>query len=323
MGPVDRRSPEAETREVWWSVTELLSVVVPTHNRPDRLETAVRSVLDQTGPPVEVVVVDDGSQAPTAEVLDRLSADPRVVVLRNDVPQGAAAARNRGIDVARGDLVGFCDDDDLWLPGAASAAAEALRPSIGVVYGYHEVSIESTGRLVTFRPPARATPEMMRWLNVPAVPMAVVRRSVVGDELYFDTDLLMSEDWDLWLRCADQAPVVLAPHPFYRYVQHAGFRVTAVTEADLVSHRRFLDKHRSSMTAACVAHYEFALALMAKDAGIARGELAKLPRHPTILAAGALIATEVVASRLGQRRKDPGLRSRVAVGLLGPVIAKG
>ena len=151
-------------------MTELLSVVIPTHDRPDRLGDAVASVLGQDHPALEVVVVDDGSQAATGEVLDRLTADDRrVVVVRHDQPQGASAARNGGIDAARGELIGFCDDDDVWLPGAAGATVGALTRDAGMAFGYHQVQVEATGRLVTFRPPPCTGAELMRWINVPSI----------------------------------------------------------------------------------------------------------------------------------------------------------
>jgi hypothetical protein len=300
-------------------VTELLSVVIPTHDRPDRVTDAVRSVLDQDHPALEVIVVDDGSQAATGEVLDRLAdSDPRVVVLRHDQARGASAARNTGLEAARGELIGFCDDDDAWLAGAAAAAVTALTPTTGMAYGFHQVLIEATGRLVTFRPPACTGPELMRWINVPSILFGVARRDRVGTELHFDPDLTTSEDWDLWLRCAELAPMALVPTPLYRYVQHTGVRVTTSLATGVDSHRRFLDKHLASMTPACIAHHELALALAARDRHAGLAQLRAVPRHPSNLGAGLLLAGELATSRIGPGRDDPGLTLRFAARMLGP-----
>ncbi len=139
----------------------------------------------------------------------------------------------------------FCDDDDIWLPGAASTAVSASGPSIAVVYGWHQVLHESAGRCVTFRPPASSSPSLMRWINaVGPSGVGVIRRARVGDALTFDTTLYTSEDWDLWLRCADLAPMTLVPKALYRYVQHSGNRVTTSGLAGhQAGHQRFLDKH--------------------------------------------------------------------------------
>jgi hypothetical protein len=301
-------------------VTELLSVVIPTHDRPDRLGDAVASVLGQDHPALEVVIVDDGSEPETSDVLDRLTAgDRRVVVVRHDEPQGASAARNAGIAAARGELIGFCDDDDVWLPGAADATVGALTPATGMAYGYHQVNVEATGRLVTFRPPPCTGPELMRWINVPSILFGVARRDRVGPELVFDPDLVTSEDWDLWLRCAELAPLVLVPAPVYRYVQHTGTRVTTSPSTHAEGHRRFLDKHRASMTPACIAHHEMADALATRDRHAGLDQLARIARHPANLGSAALLAGELVATRVGPRRDDPGLSLRLTARALGPV----
>lgn len=297
-------------------MTELLSVVIPTHDRPDRLDEAVRSVLVQDYPALEVVIVDDGSGPATAAVLDRLAADPRVVVVRHDRARGASAARNSGLDAASGELIGFCDDDDTWLPGTGTRAVDALGPSSGIAYGYHQVLIEATGRLVTFRPPAAPTRGLLRWLDPSPSIFGVVRRATVGDALAFDTALETAEDWDLRLRCADVAPMVLVPAPLYRYVQHTGTRLTTTAAAAAQGHHGFLAKHRSTMTPACIAHHELGFALGTRDASGLRDQLALVPRHPGNLAAAGLLVTEMAASRIGRRREDPGLSRRVAALLL-------
>jgi glycosyltransferase involved in cell wall biosynthesis len=281
-------------------------------------------VLDQDYPSIEVVVVDDGSTSETADMLDWLcSADDRIVVLRNDEAQGASAARNAGMASSSGELISFCDDDDVWLPGAAGAAVGALDPAIGMVYGHHQVLFEDTGRLVTFRPPAVANAALMRWINAPAILFAVARRANVDAELRFDTELITSEDWDMWLRCAERAPMSMVPTPLYRYVQHKDDRVTSTLSAYAEGHRRFLTKHRSSMTPACIAHHELAIALTTHDRNAAVGQIGLVPRHPANLGSAAVLVGELVASRMGQRREDPGLPLRLAARALAHATGTG
>jgi glycosyltransferase involved in cell wall biosynthesis len=86
----------------------MVSVIIPTRDRKELLESAVNSVLSQTWPRIECIVVDDGS-SPPAEV----PADPRVRLLRLDDSRGPGAARNAGVSVAAGDLTCFLDDDDV------------------------------------------------------------------------------------------------------------------------------------------------------------------------------------------------------------------
>jgi glycosyltransferase involved in cell wall biosynthesis len=94
-----------------------VSVVIPLYNCADRIEGAIRSALDQTARPLEIIVVDDASTDPVD--IDALTAiDPCVRVIRHEVNRGGGVARNTGIDAARGDLVAFLDADDRWLPWA-------------------------------------------------------------------------------------------------------------------------------------------------------------------------------------------------------------
>ena len=92
-----------------------VSVVVPSFNRHEATESALRSIAGQTRAVREVIVVDDGSNPPL--VLERLTAlAPGVRLLRNEKNAGAAAARQRGIDAATSSAVAFLDTDDLWHP---------------------------------------------------------------------------------------------------------------------------------------------------------------------------------------------------------------
>ncbi len=91
----------------------LVSVIIPTYNRAHLIADAVQSVLDQTYPNIEVIVVDDGSTDETVKVLDRFG--DAVTVLKQ-VNQGVAAARNTGIKAVQGDYISFLDSDDMFVP---------------------------------------------------------------------------------------------------------------------------------------------------------------------------------------------------------------
>lgn len=96
----------------------LVSVVLPTYDRPESLKEAFRSVKKQTYPRIELVVVDDCSPVPAAESIDEVGTDgiSTVRCVRHDDNQGANAARNTGIRRSTGELVAFLDDDDRWMP---------------------------------------------------------------------------------------------------------------------------------------------------------------------------------------------------------------
>jgi glycosyltransferase involved in cell wall biosynthesis len=105
-----------------------VSVVIPTRGRPDLVQRAVRSALDQTGVALEVVVIVDGPNRATSEALSGI-ADPRLRVVTSAAPAGGAVARNRGVSEASGEWIAFLDDDDEWLPGKLAAQLVAARLS--------------------------------------------------------------------------------------------------------------------------------------------------------------------------------------------------
>jgi glycosyltransferase involved in cell wall biosynthesis len=112
-----------------------VSVVIPVRDGERYVAEAVESVLAQTLPGVEPIVVDDGSEDGTPEILRSLGAGVRVV---RQERTGAAAALNRGVGLARGGLLAFLDADDLWVPDklALQTAALERRPGLDLVFGH-------------------------------------------------------------------------------------------------------------------------------------------------------------------------------------------
>ncbi|HLJ79572.1 MAG TPA: glycosyltransferase family 2 protein [Acidobacteriaceae bacterium] len=104
----------------------LVSAVIPTRGRPALVLSAIRSALRQTWHPLEVVVVLDGPDPETAAHLATI-ADPRVRVLPLPERAGGSAARNAGVEAARGEWIAFLDDDDEWFPDKIERQMEAVR----------------------------------------------------------------------------------------------------------------------------------------------------------------------------------------------------
>jgi glycosyltransferase involved in cell wall biosynthesis len=96
------------------STMPLVSVIIPTFNRAHMLGDAIGSVVQQTYPKIEIIVIDDGSTDNTAEFIDQLQ-DSRIQYIRQD-NAGVAAARNRGISASQGEYVAFLDSDDMYKP---------------------------------------------------------------------------------------------------------------------------------------------------------------------------------------------------------------
>lgn len=133
----------------------LVSIIVPVYNSAPHLDACVSSILEQDYTRIEVVLVDDGSTDGSGEICDRFgAADDRVVVIHR--PNGGiAAAQNTGLDAATGQLVTFCDNDDL-------------------------MSTRMIGRLVDILLATNADMSCCRWRNVGASAAAAVRQADVG-----------------------------------------------------------------------------------------------------------------------------------------------
>ena len=109
------------------AIPGLVSVIIPVHNRPGVLQEAVRSALEQTYRPLEIVIVDDGSSDSTGLVADDLaSAHPGVIQVIHQENGGPGVARQRGLEQSRGEYIQFLDSDDLLLPGKFAAQVSAL-----------------------------------------------------------------------------------------------------------------------------------------------------------------------------------------------------
>jgi glycosyltransferase involved in cell wall biosynthesis len=188
--------------------TPLVSVIIPAYNCARYLERAIESARRQRYPAdrIEIVVVDDGSTDRTPQVAAEFAArDPRVVSLRQQ-NAGPAAARNRGIDAARGRLVAFLDADDTWAPDklAEQAALFARDPELGLVHcGVRFVDAEGipVGNWTRRTRIARGDILLDYVCDFFLITSAVmVPRRLLIEAGGFDESLRVGEDNDLFLR---------------------------------------------------------------------------------------------------------------------------
>jgi glycosyltransferase involved in cell wall biosynthesis len=191
----------------------LVSVVVPVFNGERLVGEALESILAQRHRPLEVLVVDDGSTDRSAEVAETFG--PLVQCIRQ-ANRGPAAARNRGLEQAAGDVIGFLDADDLWAEDKLPVQLELLAqsPGVEVVQGHaqrmKQVGVHE-GRLQfePFGPPQLA----------PSLGSALFRRSVFERVGRFDEALKQGEDVDWFFRAKELGAAMLR-HPevtwFYR-----------------------------------------------------------------------------------------------------------
>jgi glycosyltransferase involved in cell wall biosynthesis len=219
--------------------TPLVSVVIPNYNYGRYLGQAIDSVLAQTYPRLEVIVVDDGSTDDSVGVLTKYASRVRWIRQRN---QGVSAARNQGIREANGDLIGFLDADDLWNPDKLTQQVVLLaKPAVGMVYSglqYITASGQSLGtNLSGGHGHLLRELALLRGPGVPATGSSALVRSECFKRVgLFDTELSTSADWDMWRRiaCHYEIEIVRAPLVSYRLHETAMHRNIDRFEQDML-----------------------------------------------------------------------------------------
>ncbi len=178
---------------------ESISVVVPTFNRPAYLVEAVASVLAQTIPAAELIVVDDGS---TQDYTDCLAPFRDRVTYMRQSNAGIGAARNTGVALAAGDFLAFLDDDDLWLPEklACQIAAFRQQPDLDVVYGHAEHFLSPEADDATRERLGRIAGKV---LPTPLPSSMLIRRAAFERVGPFDPTLQLGVDMDWFARLSE------------------------------------------------------------------------------------------------------------------------
>ena len=191
-----------------------VTVLIPTYNRAHYIGQALDSVMGQSRPVDEIIVVDDGSTDNTAEVVAAYGSRVRHIRRQNG---GAAAARNLGIREAKGDYIALLDSDDLWKPDKMRMQMEFLRehPEIDFLFSDWSNFTEGSDNeapeiknakihddLAANAPNLREMYDCLLVENVIPTSTVVFRRSCIERTGYFDESLPPVEDFDLWLRAA-------------------------------------------------------------------------------------------------------------------------
>ena len=222
--------PQAEVAEEL-----LVSVVMPTRNRCSLLRQAIASVQAQSYPHWELLVVDDGSTDDTAECLEQFD-DPRIRILSSP-GSGVCAARNLGLDAARGDLIAYLDDDNLFDPQWLKAIVLTFNsfPQQSVCYG--AMVFDDGGRVHFNDTNGRAGFHFVAWDREKIREDNFVDMNVLAHRrspIRFDEEIAHFGDWDLLLRLTPDAdPVEVPAIAAYYRTDVEGRMSTAMTPEEI------------------------------------------------------------------------------------------
>lgn len=179
----------------------LVSVIIPTYNRPDFLRRAIASVRAQEGINYEIIIVDDASDE---DLSSEFASAPDVTYLRNKKNRGGSFSRNRGLEVAKGEYVNFLDDDDEFLPGKLHLQLQKFEESelkdLGLVTCHmadgrsgEEVIIKNTDRGSLYR-------ESLKRYTAKGTPTMLFKTEAVRTIAGFDSSLPANQEYDLIIR---------------------------------------------------------------------------------------------------------------------------
>ena len=204
-----------------------VSVVIPAFQSEARIGRTLSRLAAQTFADFEVVVVNDGSTDATSEAVARAAAADRRIRLVEQPNAGIAAARNRGIELARGDLIAFLDDDDLWHPlKLALQVARLDAMSRACAVSCYSALVDVDGNLLGWRfggmTEGDVYREMLEWDMVSGGSVVVARRQALEAVGGFDTSLPDRADWDLWIRLAKRHRFTCVPRTLVGYTRRAG-----------------------------------------------------------------------------------------------------
>jgi len=201
-----------------------VSAVIPVKNRPVLIAQAITSCLGQTAAPDEIVVVDDGSDDATPDVVTEMArTESRIRLIRRDTSGGASVARNDGAARASGTWIAFLDSDDRWHEektarqlDLASRHPDAPAIFCGIRFAY----AERKPRIGL--PPPIVGPHDLAVSNVLATTStALVRKDRFDFVNGFDVGLPTCEDWDLWIKLSKLGPLPVVQAPLVEYTYEA------------------------------------------------------------------------------------------------------
>lgn len=230
----------------------LVSIIVPTHNRADMLGRTLNSIKKQTYKNWEVIVVANNCKDHTCAVVKEYLGDDRTTFINIPEPIGAQKARNMGIQLAKGEYIAFLDDDDEWFPDKTKKQVDFFEKNLdfsAVSCSYlinvndktHEVIIP---QVITF--------DDLLWDNYfGSFSFCMVRHNVFEKIGLLDENLPSCQDWDFWLRVMQRFKVGIIPEYLVVYHRHNQQRISSMPQGKVAGIEGIYYKYKKYMNKEC------------------------------------------------------------------------
>jgi len=204
----------------------LVSIVTPSLNKGRFIEETILSIKNQTYPRIEHIVIDGGSTDGTLDILRKYS-DSLIWVSEPD--KGQYEASNKGLRMAKGEILGWLMADDTYMPQAVETAVKFLieNPDVAMVYGKC-LFIDEEGKVIRECPSEPFDlARLVRGPNIIPSPTVFFKKKVLDSVGYFDTNLYMSADYDLFIRIGLKYRIKYIPKPLATYRLYPGTKTTS------------------------------------------------------------------------------------------------
>jgi succinoglycan biosynthesis protein ExoO len=236
----------------------LVSVIIPTYNVEKYIKQCIDSVLVQTYPHFEIILVDDCSTDNTVNIIKSYK-DSRIRLLINDVNKGPSYSRNRAIEASKGEWIAFLDSDDWWdinrlqklISCANETSAEFIADDIYLILDGKErgftTELKSKGIFSTHKP-IKLTSVFLVENDLGMQPM-IKKQLIKNGNIKFDEDLKYGEDFKFYVECLEKSHLsVLFPVPYYYY---------RVRNGSLTTNRNELITQAINMTETLIDNYKY------------------------------------------------------------------
>lgn len=201
----------------------LVSVNMPVYNGESFIKKAIESILSQTFQDFEFIIVNDGSTDNTVAIIEQFN-DPRIKLVHNDQKSGLAHVRNKAINESGGKYIAILDSDDIAYPDRLQKQVDFLETHSGYCLVCSWVDyIDGNGKIVGneyLEYADNEIPSALFFLDCIAQSSVMMRRDMLPGNLPYNTDLVIGEDYDLWIQLAKKYKMHIMQEPLIQYRNH-------------------------------------------------------------------------------------------------------
>ena len=229
----------------------LVSVVIPTCNRPILFERALKSVLKQKYDNFEIIIIDDGSMELVKDICDKYKNENLIYIV-NKVNLGGAESRNIGINISNGKYIAFLDDDDVWLPHKINKQVKLLESNNNIVavtsWFYHVIGNHIIKRKMIHN----ISYKHLLWTNFCGGFSLCMVRNKCAKKIIIEPTLKKGQDWYFWSLLSKLGSIKVIPDYLIKFYDHEENRISNINyHIALRSQRKIYFHFNKDMSSEC------------------------------------------------------------------------